>query len=298
MAVLFSLANRCPLSAETPQRPAHARPPSFSREQQEVFFPNALEQLGPRRERAATPTANNVAAEANSANWSRLISSEALEDEIKRQQLLLAQDVKDPGKFRGSGYRNARSRLSWLAALMAVNSAYGESVRWQHEAAALCLKLSAAANACKTPDARAQRLASESAKDVADLVHGTFAARPSQPPALPAWSEICPRAELMKRLDEAHRHGLEPGTAQDRQFRKDAVHLAHEAQVVALLADLIARDGYEHSDDESYRELASAMREAALSLRSAAEQKDFEGARRAVLAIGRSCTDCHEGFRE
>lgn len=298
MAVLFILANRCPLSAETPQRPPRARPPSFSREQQEVFFPNALEQLGPRRERAATPAANNVAAEQDSANWSRLISSDALEDEIKRQQLLLAQDVKDPGKSRGSGYRQARARLSWLAALMAVNSTYGDPVRWQHEAADLCLKLSAAANACKTPDARAQRLASECARDMADLVHGTFAARPSQPPAMPAWSEICPRAELMKRLDEAHRRSLEPGTAQDKQFRKDVAHLAHEAQVVALLADLIARDGYENSDDESYRELAGTMREAARSLRSAAEQKDFEGARTAVLEIGRSCTDCHEGFRD
>jgi hypothetical protein len=102
----------------------------------------------------------------------------------------------------------------------------------------------------------------------------------------------------MKRLDEAQRRNLEPSTAQEKQFRKDADRLAHEAQVVALLSGLIARDGYEHFDDETYRELASAMREGALSLRSAAEQKDYEGAQKAVVEIGRSCTDCHVGFRD
>jgi hypothetical protein len=298
LAVVCSLANCSHLSAQTPKRPARARPPSFSREQQEIFFPDALEQLGPGRKRQAKPVADSVGAGPNSAGWSRLISSETLEDEIKRQQLLLAADVKDPGKFRSGGYRNARFRLSWLAALMAVNSSYDASVRWQREAADLWLKLSGAASACKAPDPRAHQLASECARDMSDLVHGTFAARPSQPKALPAWSEICPRAELMKRLDEAQRRSFEPGTAQDKQFRKDADRLAHEAQVVALLSDLIARNGYEHSDDETYRELAGAMREGALSLRSAAEQKDYKGARKAVVEIGRSCTDCHQGFRD
>src|SRR3954452_6895495 len=161
VAVVCSLATWSHISAQIAKRPVRARPPSFSREQQEVFFPNALEEVGPRRKPEATPNAGSLGAEPNSASWSRLISSETLEDEIKRQQLLLAQDVKDPAKFRSSGYRLARIRLSWLAALMAVNSGYDGSVRWQREAADLCLKLSGAASACKAPASRAHQLASE-----------------------------------------------------------------------------------------------------------------------------------------
>ena len=101
----------------------------------------------------------------------------------------------------------------------------------------------------------------------------------------------------MKRLEIAQQQSLSPAVANAAVFKRDGSKLAHEAQLIAALAEVILRDGYEYSDDETYREYAGAMRTGALELRLAAEKKNYEQARLSVDTIGKACGHCHEGFR-
>jgi hypothetical protein len=86
-----------------------ARPPKFSKEVTDAFFPNALEKLvGPRPQHAAAPSATSpiVTAPADAPatirdgeRWTALIDADTLEDEIKSQQRALGIAVESPLKF-------------------------------------------------------------------------------------------------------------------------------------------------------------------------------------------------------
>jgi cytochrome c556 len=73
--------------------------------------------------------------------------------------------------------------------------------------------------------------------------------------------------------------------------------MAHDVQVIAALAAAIACEGYEFADDESYLELATAMRTHAVAARAALAEGNYESARQAVGEIGKSCASCHESYR-
>jgi cytochrome c556 len=101
----------------------------------------------------------------------------------------------------------------------------------------------------------------------------------------------------MKRLERAHEQGIAPLTADARQFERQAETLAHEAQMIAAIAEVISREGYEYADDETYLEYAKAMKTQALSVRDAAKAKNYEQARQAAGQLSKACSNCHEDYR-
>ena len=101
----------------------------------------------------------------------------------------------------------------------------------------------------------------------------------------------------MKRLEAALDAGLTPKVANAKAFAAASQELTHESQIVAVLAAVIAAEGYEFADDESYRELAAAMQSQAAAAKNAIAEKNYESARQAVGEISKSCASCHESFR-
>jgi hypothetical protein len=283
-----------------------ARPPKFSKSITDAFFPDAREKLvGARPQKAAAASASEGGPAADAARatpdgpgggWKHLITAEVVEDEIKTQQLKLGETVKSSTKFKGGDYQRARMHFSVLAAMLAIDAQYGEKMRWQREAPAMRDMTARAGFNCKVGTDASYKEAKSRAEDLENLVRGT----PLQLPGASsetAWSKVADRAPLMKRLEQAHQQGLVPWTANAREFSRNAERLSHEAQLVAALADVIAREGYEFSDDETYREYARAMQTQALLARDAIDQNDYEQARRAVGEISKACANCHEGFR-
>ena len=118
-----------------------------------------------------------------------------------------------------------------------------------------------------------------------------------EPAAEVDWSQVAERPPLMKRLDSAQKESVAPLPANERAFERDADRLAHEAQVVAAVAEVISREGYEFADDETYLEYARTMKQQALLLRDAARQGDYDQARTAAGQLGKACSDCHKGYR-
>jgi cytochrome c556 len=102
---------------------------------------------------------------------------------------------------------------------------------------------------------------------------------------------------LMKRLEQALDAGLTPKIASEKTFAAGTEGLSHESQIVAALADVIAREGYEYADDEAFRKLATAMQSQAVAASKAIAQKDYESARQAIGEISKACANCHESFR-
>lgn len=278
-----------------------ARPPKFSKSIRDAFFADAREKLvGPRPTPAASgpaPVAPMPAPPSTGAGWSKWIAAEVVEDEIIRQQIKLAKTVQNSIRFKVEDFQKARDHLSVLAVMFAIVAEYDGRIRWQPQAAAVRDLVSRAGFNCKVGTDGSYQEAKTRSEDLQTLVRGGPLQLPD-PAADVAWSKVADRAPLMRRLERAQPQTIVPLTANAREFERNADTLAHEAQLIAALAEVITREGYEFADDETYLEYARAMQAQALSLRDAAQQNNYEQARQAAGELSKACRNCHdEGYR-
>lgn len=286
--------------------PRRARPPQFPPSVQDAFFPDARQQLvGPRPQTGAAKAApaapsNTELAEtvdSTAQGWSKLITAEVLEDEIKACQIQLAAAVQTPLKFKGGAYQQARQHFNLLATLFAITAEYDGDVRWKREAAAMRDRLSRAGANCKVGTDQTFQEAKARLEDLDGLVRGSALADAAGAAEF-AWPAMADRQQLMKRLEVAVEEDLSRWTAQAPDFSRHLERASHDAQLVAALAEVIMQAGYDSADDETYRQHATAMQQAAIQVRDAAQQTNYDQARAAVGEIKKACGNCHEGFRD
>ncbi len=295
---------QAPIWAAAP--PSRARPPQFAKSITDVFFSDARTKLvGPRPDKIGSASASSTASPAPSRpaaraqagpTWSKLITAEVVEDEIKTEQLKLGETVQTASGFKGGDYQRARLHFSVLATMFAIDAQYDGATRWQREAPGLRDLTARAGFNCKVGTDASYKEAKARWEDLQNLVRGGSIQSPSAG-ADAEWAKVADRAPLMKRLEHAQQQGLAVWSAGAGEFSRNAGKMLHEAQLIAALAEVITREGYEFADDETYREFAQAMQTQALAVRDAVEQKNYEQARQAVGEISKACSKCHEGFR-
>jgi Cytochrome C' len=280
-----------------------ARPPKWSRDVLDAFFDDAREKLeGSRPDYGAAAqherTAEvNPAAEGGEMAWSKLISADALETEVKRLSQSVAGAVASPSAFKGGGNKVARRDFSELAVLFAVTAQYDGEARWKDAAAGLRDVFSQAAAHAKVGSDASYGEAVARKQDLADLVRGGRPQLPQAEANVADWSRVAGRAPLMQRLNVAHQERLTKWLADAATFRRNQSDVAHEAQVVALLADVIHRESFEYWDDETFVEYAGELRDAATDVSAAADAGNLEQAQTAIGRATKACADCHDGYR-
>jgi hypothetical protein len=294
------------LAAERADKPKRARPPKWSDDVLDVFFEDARETLEGERPDYAAKSANTAnqsppstqgSAEPSAFAWSKLIDAETLETEIKRLAQAVAQDVTSPTEFKGGAYQACRRHFSVLATLFAIAAEYDGEIRWQDAAPGLRDLFARAGYNCKVGTDQTYQEAQQRKQDLADLVSG------SRPRAVNAeraadWSQVTDRPPLMQRLNIAHEERLTKWLANEREFGRRLDEVRHEAQLIAAVADVIGREGFDYWDDEQYAEYAQSLRQAATDVAAAAELDNFQNAREAASRMTKACADCHDGYRE
>jgi hypothetical protein len=283
-----------------------ARPPRWPREVRETFFEDARTQLnGPRPDyeqqspqASPVPRAADAASKPNDSDrWSRLISPATMETEIKRLSQSLQATVTTAGAFKAGGYKLARVDLSELAVLFAVTAQFDGEVRWKDVAAGMRGQFARAGLNAKVGTDQTYREAVERKDELASLVQGERPPAPKSAAAVGDWSQIASRPQLMLRINTAHEERLTKWLADAATFRRNRDAVRHEAQIVAMLAEVIHREAYEYWDDESFAEYARELRDAAIDTAAAAEADDFDKARTAAARATGACTNCHAGYR-
>ena len=288
----------------TGQAAEEAPPPNWPREVQETFFDDAREELEGERPdykqldaESARPAANDpeTAAAAEFA-WSHLIDSATIETEIKRLTASVAQAASAPGAFKSSGYKSCRRDFSELAVLFGVVGQYDGSVRWQDVAPGLRDQFARAGRNSKVGTDQTYQQAAARKQELEELVRGT---RPQVPPGERAvvWGEMAELAPLMQRMNQAELERLQPWLADERQFARHRGDVRHEAQLVAMIAEVIGRDGFDYWDEAEYAAHARALKQAAGELATAAAADDFQRAQAAGVRITKACADCHADYR-
>lgn len=226
------------------------------------------------------------------------MEADTLETEIKRLSQSLNEAVRTPGVFKGGGYRAARRDFSELAVLFAVTGQYDGPARWKDVAAAMRDRFARAGLNAKVGSDASFREAIERKADLAALVRGDRPPRQNAEDAVADWSRLADRSPLMQRIEMAHNERLTKWVADPASFRRHRDDIHHEAQVLALLAEVIHREAYEYWDDETFAEYATALRQAAADMATAAASDNFDQARDAANRATGACTDCHAGYRE
>lgn len=244
----------------------------------------------------ATAAEESSPASVGKTAWTKLISAGVLEDEIKAVHLSLGESLKTASKFKSGGFRTARQELSWLAVLLEVVGRYDGEVRWRGFALALRDGAVRAGRNCKAASDATYKEAKQRGAELADLLRGQRPDTVEEPGNAP-WPELADRPPLMQRLETAQRERLAPWTASEEEFRSHRGEVSHEAQVVALLAAVIADAGYEFANESSYQAETQALRTAAEQLGQAAENSNFEQAQAAARQAAKCCDDCHTNFR-
>lgn len=289
-----------------------ARPPSFDNARLDsVFYSDLSSAVQPTRPSAPELRGAAIAkatAAANSADkpagqddesgqgWEKLISAVSLEDEIKSTKLRFDAVITSPGPFKSGGYQDARNDLSMLATLFAVIAEYDGEVRWKDESAAARDLMARTAFNCKAGSVQVYNEAKLRKTDLQDLVGGSgLNSREAEPEN--DWSMIVDRTPLMEFLDRALYDELQPNSNDAKSVTENKDKLRKNAELIAMVGNVMTREGLADAEDEEYQKLAQVMVKSALSIRTGLEKNDAAAVRAAVGAVSQSCTACHDQYR-
>jgi hypothetical protein len=294
-------------AAESNRVAKRARPPKWSADVLDAFFEDARQKLVGERPDYSERKDTAVAAESSDAGpesvaqaagvaWSKLIDAETIETEIKRLGQAVNSDVTTPSEFKGGKYQDCRRHFSVLAVLFAVAAEYDGDVRWRDASAGLRVLFARAGYNCKVGTDQTYQESNQRKQDLAKLVSGS---RPQVPSAERSadWSQVADRPPLMQRLNIAHEERLTKWLANEREFERHRDDVRHEAQLVAAIADVVSREGFDYWDDEQYAAFVRELRQAATDVAAAVDLDNFEQARQAGSRMTKACADCHEGYR-
>jgi hypothetical protein len=305
LAVLVSMSCAHVIAEESKSPKKRARPPKWSADVLDAFFDDARTKLvGTRPDYSAAvatdskppATGDHSTVPSADATWSRLIDAQTIETEVKRLSQSVGKAVTTPTAFKGGAFEDCRRDFSELAVLFAVAADYDGDVRWKESAPALRDLFARAGRNCKVGTDQTFNESNQRKQDLADLVSGS---RPKLPKAEQEadWGKLADRPPLMQRLNVAHEDRLTKWLSSEKQFKKNGEGVRHEAQIVAVIADVIGREGFDYADDEEYARLVRELRQAAIDISTAVELDNLDQAQDAINRATKSCADCHELYR-
>ena len=286
-----------------------ARLPKFDEGKEKgIFFENVFEKLvGPRvvndkpavveNGNTGSTGGNDTGGGISGSGWAEVISSEVIEDEIKAIKVRVDADVGTPSDFKGRGYKQARRHFSVLAMLFGVIGEYDGDIRFQESAPAARELFAKAARNCKVGSTPAYNEAKLRKADLQDLVSGSTVEAAGKIEKAAKWPNVSDRSPLMQRLEVSIQQKLQPMTSDKSEFLAQGDVILHEAEMVAMMAEVLCKTGMEDADDETYTGFSLQMKKSARDIVDAVKLKNDEAARKAVGEINKACSECHENYR-
>jgi len=279
----------------------------FEKSESKVFFDDVFASLvGTRPDFNAAPqvagtpggpaTPSAVGPKVGGFAWSKIISPATIESEVKALKLSIDADVTTPSEFKGRGYLECRRHFSMVAAIMGVINEYDVEVRWRKSSPAVRDLFSRTAGNAKVGTQQTYNESKIRKQDMQDIVGGGNFAGESKMPEN-NWETIVDRPPLMERIQIAFEEKLQPSIANEGEFKKLPAEMNHEAEVLAMIGEILAREGMEDAGDETYDGLAKSMQTGALDYAQALKDGDYAKARSAVGVMSQACANCHNVYQ-
>ena len=288
-----------------------AQPPKFEKKG-DVFYPDAFKDalVGVRPadlgKAAPTVTAGTPGGSTTPAvgtgglagsGWSVIISGQTIEDEVKELKKLIDTEVTTPSDYNGKGHKVARRDFSMLAMMFAIAGEYDGEVRWKKESPAARDVFARTAANSKVGTSQVFQEAKLRKGELQDLVGGSSPYQGKEADAKAIWNKVCDRTPLMQHLERIYEPQLKPLLSDKGQFTANIDKVTHDAEIIAAIGAVLAKDGMEDADADEYKAFCVKLQKAAKDIVEAAKVKNFDAASSAGTAIGKACAECHEGYR-
>jgi hypothetical protein len=176
------------------------------------------------------------------------------------------------------------ARIFPKGAVFGVIAQYDGQVRWQKDAVGLRAVFARAGVNCKVGTDNSFKEAKLRGQDLAELVRGGNVPVATAD-AEAKWSDVSNRQPLMKRMELAQRERLGPWTANAGEFARNRDAIVREAQMLAMIAEVIKDQSYEYADDSTYRAYVDELQQHSLEIIEAAKSNDFPKAQAATSGV-------------
>lgn len=229
--------------------------------------------------------------------WSKIATAASIEDEIKTIKLQVDKDVTTPTDFAGKGYKECRRHFSMLATLFAVINEYDGDVRWKSDAPVARDVFGRTAANAKVGTTQVYNEAKLRKGELQELLGG--GGFPNKSPAEPktVWNQICDRSPLMQRLEMAMEPRLAQWTANAGEFKNKKEEIIKEAEIVALIGEVLLKEGMDDADAADYKGFCETLKKGARDAVDAVKLDNADGARQSVGTITKACDGCHGVYR-
>jgi len=228
-------------------------------------------------------------------NWKSVAPMEILQAEVKKIRNRLTRSMRTAGTYRGN-YQDVRVQGATLSAVAAIVIEHPGSVSWKPHAPHirdLGTWIKEAAKGLGRKDFEATQVPYE---QLIDLLSGNQPAGLAHANRKVEFADCAERGGLMKRMRKAFDY-LKQNVNTQAAFREDAENVTHEATMLAILAEVIATDGYDSTDEKEYAGHAAELIEASLEMRTSFKGKNFKGFTEALDRVNKKCSDCHAEYR-
>lgn len=225
--------------------------------------------------------------------WSKIISAELLQAEIKKQANLLSQNVTSPGKFKGGGNRDVRQITTMIALVFGVIAEYDGEVKYKEFAAGARDAYAQCAQSATTTSTQAFNQAKIRKEDIQRILSGAAYEPPVKPSEDFEWSSVADVSEMMKRLGVAYREKIKPWVGSESSYKSNIDDLMQEAAMVAVIGEVIQKESMDNADNDDYKEFAAKLKNGALMILNSKGSMDLEMATRGASMIDQSCVECH-----
>lgn len=229
--------------------------------------------------------------------WSKIATAGSIEDEIKSIKLQVDKDVTTPTEFAGKGYKECRRHFSMLATLFAVINEYDADIRWKNDSAVARDVFARTAANAKVGTSQVYNEAKQRKGELQELLGG--GGFPNKTPAEPktVWTQVCDRSPLMQRLEMAIEPRLAQWTANAGEFKAKKEEILKEAELVAIIGEVLMKEGMNDADAADYRGFCESLKKGARDVADAVKLDNADAARAAMGVVIKACDQCHEGYR-
>jgi hypothetical protein len=111
------------------------------------------------------------------------------------------------------------------------------------------------------------------------------------------WKDVADLTELMKRMEEAGQNQIQPSTASANEFKANKEKILHEAQLLAVMGQVIKHPSYEYGQDEKFVKYADDLVNACLEIIDGTKTDNYDKVRSGAGAMSKSCANCHGEYR-
>lgn len=237
-------------------------------------------------------------AAAGPLEWSEIIPVESVVEEVKRARQQLNARMETIGDYNRA-YREVRIEATALAVMTGIAVDHAGPISWKPRALHirdLASKVASSARGLGPRSYTPARNAYDKVRSLLDDRDANLDGLDPDPLREMPWANVADRSQVMRRMKRAQEDGIQRMATDAATFRKNAEEIAHEAAVLAALAEVIC-GSYDDAEDEGYLRMARSLRDQSIELARAARGGQFEAVAELVAANTKRCNECHKQFR-